>query len=370
MAAAAFTIPAVERGPDVLVRRVVDRERCARVEHHGVPDRAGLAAEESAYDVGVVGRVASAQVLGRRARDAERGGIDGELGDLSPVDAPHGRGGRRGELVEAVVAAEHPGVDAALGQDARHHRRHPLVGAPDGLSLRTGRVGERTEDVERRRDAELTPRDGGVAHRGVERGGEAEGDARLLRDLRHAGRRQVEADAERLEDVGRAGLGGRGPVAVLDDARARAGRDDRRHGRDVHRHGPVATRADDVEQPARHRDRVGRGEHRRGKAGDLVDGLALGAQRDHERGDLDRRRRPGEQLAGGPSCLLRRQVATGDQRGEDVGPGVGHGGECSRSDVRRIGSAGSRYASRPSLGCSTGWVRVRRWRAPTGASGR
>ena len=172
-----------------------------------------------------------------------------------------------------------------------------------------------------------------------------------LGDLGDARRGQVEPDAERLEHVGRAGLRGGRAVAVLDHARAGAGGDDRRHGGDVDRHRPVTARADDVEQPAGHRDRVGRGEHRRGDAGDLLDRLALGAQRHDEAGELDGGRRAGEDLVHGPSRLLGRQVATGDQRGEDVGPGVGHGPQAS----------GARAAAARG---------VRRWPGPTGAAGR
>ena len=49
-----------------------------------------------------------------------------------------------------------------------HHRRHPLVRDADGLRRRLGRVGERPEEVEERRDAELAPRDGGVTQRRME----------------------------------------------------------------------------------------------------------------------------------------------------------------------------------------------------------
>ena len=101
--------------------------------------------------------------------------------------------------------------------------------------------------------------------------------------------------------------------------------DDRRHGGDVDRHRAVTAGADDVEQAARHGDRVGGGQHRGRDAGDLLDRLALGAQRDDEAGELRRGRGAGEDLVHRPSRLLGRQVASGDQRGEDVGPGVGHG---------------------------------------------
>ena len=55
-----------------------------------------------------------------------------------------------------------------------------------------------------------------MPQRGVERGGEAEGDAGLGADPADVGGRQVEPDAELLEHVGTAGLARGGAVAVLD----------------------------------------------------------------------------------------------------------------------------------------------------------
>ena len=57
---------------------------------------------------------------------------------------------------------------------------------------------------------------------------------------------QVETDPELFEHVRGAGRGGRGPAAVLDDARTRSRCDDRGHGRDVHGVGPDATGADEL----------------------------------------------------------------------------------------------------------------------------
>ena len=67
--------------------------------------------------------------------------------------------------------------------------------------------------------------------------------------------------------------------------------------------------------------------------------------------ELDGRRRAGEDLVHGPSRLLGRQVVAGDQRGEDVGPGVGHGDQASAAAVPRPRG-------------------VRRWPAPTVGAGR
>ena len=214
----------------------------------------------------------SSVVAGGRPRSP---GSSVDLLDAPRADRPErGRRGRR-QLVEAVVAAEHPGVDPAGREDTRHHRSHPRVGAADRLGGRPARVGERPEEVERRPDAQLATGYGGVAHRRVERRREAEGDPGLDGDLGDPGRRQVEPDAEGLQHIGRPGHRGRRAVAVLDHGHAGAGRHDRRHRRDVDRHRPVHAGADHVEQAAGHADRVGRGEHGVREARHLLDRLAL-----------------------------------------------------------------------------------------------
>ena len=58
----------------------------------------------------------------------------------------------------------------------------------------------------------------------------------------------VDADAERVEHVGRAGLRGDGPVAVLGDGHAGRRDDERGGGRDVERAAAVAAGADDVDR--------------------------------------------------------------------------------------------------------------------------
>ena len=57
----------------------------------------------------------------------------------------------------------------------------------------------------------------------------------------------VDVDAERGEDIGGAGLGGEGAVAVLGHRHAAAGDDERRGGRDVEGAGAVAAGADGVD---------------------------------------------------------------------------------------------------------------------------
>ena len=240
------------------------------------------------------------------------------------VHQPDLRRGGRGQLVEPVVTAEDPRVDAAAGQHAGHDRRHPRVGTADRLGGGLDRVGERAEHVEGRGDAELAPRHRRVPQGRVEGGREAEGDADLLGEPGDAVGRQVEPDPQRLEDVGRAGLARGRAVAVLDHAGAGAGGHDRGHRRDVDAHRAVAAGADHVERAAGDRQRRRDGVHRVEQAGDLVDRLALGTQRDGETGDLGRRGGAGEHLPHRPRGLVGGEVVALDERTEDLGPGVVH----------------------------------------------
>ena len=240
------------------------------------------------------------------------------------VHQPRLRRGGRGQLVEPVVAAEDPRVDAAPGQHARHDRRHPGVGAADRLGRGLDRVRERAEDVEGRGDAQLATRHGSMAERRVEGRREAERDPDLLGEAGDPVGRQVETDPQGLQHVGRAGLAGGGAVAVLDHAGSGAGGHDRSHGRDVDAHGAVTAGTDDVEGAPGDRQRRGDVVHRVEQAGDLVDGLALGAQGDGETGDLGRCRGAGEHLSHRPRGLVGGQVLPLDERTEDLGPGVVH----------------------------------------------
>ena len=150
----------------------------------------GSPSSSAAYDLGVVGGVAAAQRLrGRQRRARSRSGRRSPR-VTSPPWTVHT------DDVVVVVSSSSPSSPRnthastpARGEDAGHHRRHPAVGAADRLGGGPGRVGQRAEEVERGADAELAPGHGGVPHRGVEGGGEAEGDAGLARPARRPGRR-------------------------------------------------------------------------------------------------------------------------------------------------------------------------------------
>ena len=193
-------------------------------------------------------------------------------------------------------------------------------GDADGRRLGTGRVAQRSEEVEDGRDAELGAHRPGVPEAGVEERREREGDAGLLENLRDALRGDREVDAQRGQHI-RGPRGGAGRlVAVLDDPSTRRRGDDRRHRRDVDRAESIASGADDVQ---RHRidiqgERVR--EHRVAEADDLIDRLALGPQRDQERTELSGGRPPRHDLLHRPGGLGDREVGARQELGEQGWP--------------------------------------------------
>ena len=242
------------------------------------------------------------------------------------TDHPHLGGRAGGELVQAVVAAEHQGAHASVGEDLGHHGGHPGVGDTDGLGAGLRRVGQRTEEVEDRRHPELAAGGGRVPQRRVEPRREAERDAGALDALDDALGGEVDDDAELLQQVGRAAGRGRGPVAVLDHPRPGARDHHRRHRRDVHRVRAVAPGAAGVDRGAGHLDALGVVEHRGDQPGDLVGRLPLGAQRDDEAGDLGGRRLAEHHLLHGPGGVLGRQVLAPQEPRQQRGPARGRGG--------------------------------------------
>ena len=227
-------------------------------------------------------------------------------------ELPHVRDRGRRELVEAVGPAEHHRpLDPELGEGVRHALCHRRVRHAQDAAAHAGRVGERAEEVERRGCPELAARRAGEPQGGVVLGREAEPDPGLVDAAGDAGRTEVDHDAERLEDVGRATRRRRGAVPVLGDPHARARDDQRRQGRDVDGAGAVAAgpaRVDDGPTRAVQRDVDGLGEpqHRAGQSRELGSRLALGPERDGEAGDLGVGRLAGEDRGHGLLGLLGR----------------------------------------------------------------
>src|SRR5699024_647360 len=193
----------------------------------------------------------------------------------------------------------------------------------------------------------------GLAHRlcmgdrRVVRRGEEEGEVGGLELADRAVRVEVQRDVECLENVGGAGAGGDGTGAVLDHLEATGGGQEGGAGGDVDGVGAVATRAGGVEQRLpRDRERMSRVEEGLGCAGDVGEGLAAGADRREEGGDVDvvvlTDGHRGEDLDG----LLdgRGLVVQEPQQGlERIG--VGHGrvlsvSSCSTQRLRMMGPDG------------------------------
>src|SRR3546814_6102650 len=83
--------------------------------------------------------------------------------------------------------------------------------------LGTGRIGERTENVENGARPEFHPAWADVAHGGMVHGCEHEADAGFADAATDPFRADFQIDAERRQCVGCAGFRAEGPVAVLGD---------------------------------------------------------------------------------------------------------------------------------------------------------
>jgi len=375
-----------QRGGDRLRARYTGRrgQRGGGVQQHDVPHRAGLPGQHRPGHLGVMRRVTAAQVGQRGRGQPEIGGRELRLGHLAVVHDPHrGRAGG-GQLVEPVGAVEDQGRTAASGQYARDSPAHRRVEHPHRLGGRPGRVGHRAEEVEHGRDAEFAAGRARVAQRRVVQRREQERHAHLGGQFGGRGGRQVDDHAERLQHIGGAARGRRGPVPVLDHPHTRRGGHDRAHGGHVDRARPVSAGAHQVGQVTGHADRRGVREHGPGQPGHLGHRRALDPQRDPEPRDLGGRRRPLHDLVHGPLALVRGQRVAADQRAEQRGPrraGIhgsslgwawgrkgwawekrsGLGGENRVDRVRRGQLAPARARIRPasswaSVIGSTGWL--------------
>ena len=127
-------------------------------------------------------------------------------------------------------------VGAEAPERAGDQRR---AGAGDATPMtwrpRARGIRQRPDEVHQRLDRHLAARRPHVPHRRVHRGREHEHDPRAVEHVAHPLHRNVDRDAERLEDVGAAGARRERAVAVLRDPHAGARGEQRRRGRDVER---------------------------------------------------------------------------------------------------------------------------------------
>ena len=316
--------------------------------------RAVLAAEDTTDHVGVVRRLAADQLLVRSRRQAELHRVDRErVRAAVVVEREHRRRPGRRQLVEPT-AVHHPGVGGTVGAQ---RRQHPLgeggVGDADEVAAHPAGIGHRPEQVEDGRDPDLAAGRGGEAERGMEPGGEAEPDARGLHAALHTGRRQLDGDAQLLQDVSGPALRRCAARPVLADGNAGAGDDDGRHRRHVDRVRPVPTGADHVDRPPAQlvveRHQLGGREHRVEQTGQLVSSLPLRPQGDDEPDQLGRGGPPAEDVGHRRARLLGGQVAAGEQLGEQPRPPavVLEGTFVSRRHARNVAK------SAPSGSCTS-----------------
>ena len=276
------------------------------------------AREDAANRLGVVGRIAAAELLGSAALDAQVERIDLTAPHLSVRDLADEVRACGRKLVHAGRTVDD---ERALGAETGEHvrdRRHELRRVhADDLRPRAGRVRQRPEHVEDRPRCEVAANRRRVPHRRMMRRGEQEAEAELVDRARDRLRRQLEVEAERLEHVSRAGGRGDGAVPVLRDPGARGCGDERGRGRDVERPGAVASGPGRVHEiGARGPDDEHVLAHRLGATGDLVGGLALDPQRDEKRSDLRGRRLAGHDRVHHVARVLLAQVAPVHQLGD------------------------------------------------------
>ena len=101
----------------------------------------------------------------------------------------HLRVARGRNLIKAVGAVHHPGARRSQKAERSRHELGQLRSRhADELPGSARRIGQRTEQIERRPHAEILPRRSGMTHRRMEGGREEEGDSRLVQAALDDGR--------------------------------------------------------------------------------------------------------------------------------------------------------------------------------------
>ncbi len=271
------------------IHGIGDEQGGTGVEQDDVALGARFPAEDRLDRAGILVRRPASQPGGRGHPEAELRSGDGVAFDALGSDVEQHAAVVERQLVDALaVDHERPGGPEP-SHDLGHPRRVRGIADTEQLALGSGRVGEGPEQVERGPDPDLASRRAGVLHRRMEVGREHERKAEVRKGRRRRRRVVVDPDAERIEDIGRAGLGGHGPVAVLGHRHPRGRHDEGRCGRYVKRAAAVAAGPDDIDGAGRRRDHHDPFAHRGRESSQLVDGLAAHPQ-PHEQGRQLRRR--------------------------------------------------------------------------------
>jgi len=284
----------------------VGDHRPGRVEHDGIAHRAGRPGEHRPGLLGVGIGIPADEFGDLGAWETEAQRVEGERVDGAGPDPPDGAGGRRGQLIETIVTVHHQHAGPPGRENPRHHFSQVAEGATDQPRPRCGRIGERPQDVEHRRDADLPARRARVLKRRMEHRGEAETDSHLGNAARHLLGAEIDPNPQCFKHVGAATSRRRRPIAVFDHRHPGRRHHDRGHGGQVHRIGPIAAGPDDIDGVGA--DHIGRhpprmGQHGVGQFTHLGGRRALHLHRHAEGGDLSRRCRPGHDLVHRPGSL-------------------------------------------------------------------
>src|SRR6185437_8796020 len=243
---------------------------------------------------------------------AEVLGMDLVFSHLAVLElADHRRGVAR-SLVHPVLAVYDQHVLAAEPLQHAHLDADQIrMEHAEQLIRRTGRIGQRPQDIEYRPDAQFLAHRRGVLHRAVVVGRKHETDAGLadaggnLRGAKH------DVGAERLQHVGAARSRRHRPAAVLGHARSRGGGDEHRGGGYLKSKRDIAAGADDVDQMlvVGELDLGREFAHDLRRRGDLAYRFLFDAQAHRQRGDHHRRRLAAHDLAHQRKHLVVKYLA-------------------------------------------------------------
>ena len=126
---------------------------------------------------------------------------DGPVG----LERVHLSRARQRNLVDRAVAGDDPSsLGAVRGEHPHHLRGHGRVTDADDIATHSCRVGERPEDIEHGRYADLGAYGRGEAHRRVEGAGESKAHAGFVDAPGDQVGRDFDRHSEQLEEIERA----------------------------------------------------------------------------------------------------------------------------------------------------------------------
>lgn len=275
---------------------VGDEEGGAGVEEDGIAFGAAFnAPEDATEDGGVFVAVAAGQVVHGGGLDGET--LEGEGADGEPAFVMElGDGGIAdgGEFVEVpgrgMAADDHGAAEAELLEDLGDGLAEIGVGYAHQLAVGSGGVKEGAEDIEHGAlaafGADFT---GGsdVAESGVIAWGEEEGEMLVAQGGGGQVGGEFDGDAEGFEDVGAAGSGSDGAIAVFGDGHTGASDEQGDGGGDIEGMLTVAAGAADIEETGMagggiDGDRHGAIAEGGGEGGDFGGGFAALGEGDEE----------------------------------------------------------------------------------------